>query len=262
MSARGSSSTRRCRPTPPGTISISSACCTRPRASSSPASSTTWASGRCAWRSPTAIRSGASSSPATPPTAIRPTAASASTAAWRTRSISAGSSPRGCRDGAATRCCAPTARSGGRSSTRSPRTSSPRASATTREFYDRYNPNRDRAEFEQAWNARKTDLADRALVYEPGYEGSPVVIGPPGGKTTAHGQHSFKARSGHHLPPQQLSSGRNVFEELGPRLHAAGLRRGRRRGAGVRAGGARARRAAQGGARQLRRRARRNTRRA
>jgi hypothetical protein len=84
------------------------------------------------------------------------------------------------------------------------------------DFYMRHNPNRDRAEFEKAWNARNTDLADRAMVYEPGYEGSPVVVGPPGGKTTAHGQHSLKARSGHHLPPQLLSSGHNVFEELGP----------------------------------------------
>jgi 2-polyprenyl-6-methoxyphenol hydroxylase-like FAD-dependent oxidoreductase len=83
------------------------------------------------------------------------------------------------------------------------------------DFYTRYNPNRDRAEFEKAWNARQTELAERAQVYEPGYEGSPVVAGPPGGKTTAHGQHTFKARSGHHLPPQPLSSGRNVFEELG-----------------------------------------------
>jgi hypothetical protein len=80
----------------------------------------------------------------------------------------------------------------------------------------RYNPSRDRGEFERVWNARQTDIADRAQVYEPGYEGSPVVVGPPGGKTTAHGQHTFKARSGHHLPPQPLSSGRNVFEELGP----------------------------------------------
>jgi 2-polyprenyl-6-methoxyphenol hydroxylase-like FAD-dependent oxidoreductase len=84
------------------------------------------------------------------------------------------------------------------------------------EFYNRHNPGRDRAEFERVWDARNSDLADRALVYEPGYEASPIVVGPPGGKTTAHGQHSFKARSGHHLPPQQLSSGRNVFEELGP----------------------------------------------
>jgi hypothetical protein len=33
---------------------------------------------------------------------------------------------------------------------------------------------------------------------------------------SASGTHSFKARAGHHLPPQVLSSGRNVFEELGP----------------------------------------------
>ena len=29
------------------------------------------------------------------------------------------------------------------------------------------------------------------------------------------GTHTFKARAGHHLPPQLLSCGRNVFEELG-----------------------------------------------
>ena len=42
-----------------------------------------------------------------------------------------------------------------------------------------------------------------------------MVIGPPGGKSTAHGKHVFKAKTGHHLPPQLLSSGRDVFEELG-----------------------------------------------
>src|SRR6185437_16493296 len=39
--------------------------------------------------------------------------------------------------------------------------------------------------------------------------------GPPGGKTTAHGDHSYESRAGHHLAPQMLSSGKNVFEELG-----------------------------------------------
>ncbi len=53
------------------------------------------------------------------------------------------------------------------------------------------------------------------LTYEPNYEGSPIVFGPPGGVSSAHGSHVFKARAGHHLPPQKLSSGRNVFEELG-----------------------------------------------
>ena len=42
-----------------------------------------------------------------------------------------------------------------------------------------------------------------------------MVIGPPGGVCSAHGTHMLKARAGHHLAPQPLSSGRNVFEELG-----------------------------------------------
>ena len=83
------------------------------------------------------------------------------------------------------------------------------------EFLARYNPERDRAEFEQAWAEREGDLGQRVNRYEPNYEASPVVIGPPGGTTSAHGDHSFKARAGHHLAPQPLSSGRNVFEELG-----------------------------------------------
>ena len=53
------------------------------------------------------------------------------------------------------------------------------------------------------------------LTYEPHYEGSPIVFGPPGGVSSAHGSHTFKARAGHHLPPQASQSGRNVFEELG-----------------------------------------------
>ena len=82
-------------------------------------------------------------------------------------------------------------------------------------FLARYSPARDKAEFEAAWKAQEGDVGNRAQVYEPNYEGSPAVIGPPGGKSTAHGQHVFKARAGHHLPPQTLTSGKNVFEELG-----------------------------------------------
>lgn len=83
------------------------------------------------------------------------------------------------------------------------------------EFFAKHNPARDKADFEQAWEARKTDLPNRAQSYEPNYEGSLVVAGPPGGVTSAHGQHSFKARPGHHLAPQDLSNKRSVFEELG-----------------------------------------------
>jgi hypothetical protein len=51
--------------------------------------------------------------------------------------------------------------------------------------------------------------------FEPNYEGSPIVFGPPGGVTGARGTYMFKARPGHHLAPRRLSSGRNIFEELG-----------------------------------------------
>jgi hypothetical protein len=83
------------------------------------------------------------------------------------------------------------------------------------EFLARYSPARGHVEFEQAWAARESESGNRALSYEPNYEGSAVVFGPPAGVTTAHGKHSLAARAGHHLAPQILSSGRNVYEELG-----------------------------------------------
>lgn len=84
-----------------------------------------------------------------------------------------------------------------------------------REFLERYSPERDRAEFERVWKDSAESAASRALTYEPHYEGSSVVCGSPNGVCSAHGTHTFKARAGHHLPSRALSSGRNVFEELG-----------------------------------------------
>jgi 4-hydroxyisophthalate hydroxylase len=86
---------------------------------------------------------------------------------------------------------------------------------TDAKWLDRYNPERDLAEFEAAWAARKSRAGGSVLTYEPHYEGSSVIDGPPGGKSSAHGTHTFSARAGHHLAPQPLSSGKNVFEELG-----------------------------------------------
>jgi sarcosine oxidase gamma subunit len=40
-------------------------------------------------------------------------------------------------------------------------------------------------------------------------------MGPSDGVCSIHGRMSFKAEAGHHLAPKPLSSGRNVFEELG-----------------------------------------------
>jgi 4-hydroxyisophthalate hydroxylase len=82
-------------------------------------------------------------------------------------------------------------------------------------FLAGYNPARDRAAFERAWKERENDVGTRVQSYEPNYEGSSVVIGPAHGVCSARGTHMLKARAGHHLSPQLLSSGRNVFEELG-----------------------------------------------
>jgi 2-polyprenyl-6-methoxyphenol hydroxylase-like FAD-dependent oxidoreductase len=86
-------------------------------------------------------------------------------------------------------------------------------------FLERHHPDRDRADFEQAWE-RVATASQGARSYEPSYdphyEGSSVVDGPPGSSCSVHGRFSFAAHPGHHLSPQALSSGRNVYEELGP----------------------------------------------
>ncbi len=86
--------------------------------------------------------------------------------------------------------------------------------ARDRAFLERYSPQLDRSEFEQAWDGLTTGEVAPAS-YEPHYEGSPIVWGPAGSACSVHGHHAFKARAGHHLSPALLSSGRNVFEELG-----------------------------------------------
>jgi 4-hydroxyisophthalate hydroxylase len=87
--------------------------------------------------------------------------------------------------------------------------------AGDRAFLERYSPLRDRSEFEQAWGGLTVGEIAPAS-YEPHYEGSPIVWGPAGSTCGVRGHHAFEARAGHHLSPALLSSGRNVFEELGP----------------------------------------------
>jgi hypothetical protein len=82
-------------------------------------------------------------------------------------------------------------------------------------FLDRYDPRRDTAEFEAAWRARETDIGSRFQQYEPHYEGSPVIVGSPGGRSGARGQHAIQARPGHHLSPLPLGAGGNTFDALG-----------------------------------------------
>jgi 4-hydroxyisophthalate hydroxylase len=85
-----------------------------------------------------------------------------------------------------------------------------------RQFLETYSPEKDRTEFERAWNQMSEDAGRQQQSYEPHYEGSPIVLGPINGVCSIHGKYSYEAHAGHHLTPQELSTGRNVFEELGP----------------------------------------------
>jgi 4-hydroxyisophthalate hydroxylase len=83
------------------------------------------------------------------------------------------------------------------------------------ELINRHDPQREPEAFRRDWEELKTGSAPIVLNYEPNYEGSPVIFGPPDGITRARGEYMLKARPGHHLAPRTLSSGRDVFEELG-----------------------------------------------
>ena len=84
-----------------------------------------------------------------------------------------------------------------------------------REVLEQCSPQRDREEFARRFEEVTRGFGQRLRGFEPHYEGSPVVLGPPGGRSSAHGSHTFVARPGHHLPPQPLSCGRDVFDALG-----------------------------------------------
>ena len=84
-----------------------------------------------------------------------------------------------------------------------------------REFFDRCDPEGDPDGFARAWRSHRRAGAARMKAYEPNYEGSPVVAGPPGAVCGARGAHRRAARPGHHLAPAGLSDGRNVFDALG-----------------------------------------------
>jgi 4-hydroxyisophthalate hydroxylase len=84
-----------------------------------------------------------------------------------------------------------------------------------RDFLEAFDPERDRDAFERKWKERQSGARSEVNAFEPNYEGSSIVWGPPGSRCDAVGSHRFAARAGHHLAPQPLTSGRNIFEELG-----------------------------------------------
>ncbi len=83
-----------------------------------------------------------------------------------------------------------------------------------RDFLANFSPERDKSAFELAWTERQSGARSEVSGFEPNYEGSSITA-PAAGHPSAIGAHEFTARPGHHLAPQPLSSGRNVFEELG-----------------------------------------------
>lgn len=87
-----------------------------------------------------------------------------------------------------------------------------------RGFLRDFDPARDRAAFERAWSLRASGTSGEVDAFEPNYRGSSIVAGEEGAVSDAKGPHSFAARPGHHLAPQSLSSGKNVYEELGDGL--------------------------------------------
>jgi 2-polyprenyl-6-methoxyphenol hydroxylase-like FAD-dependent oxidoreductase len=83
------------------------------------------------------------------------------------------------------------------------------------ELINRHDPQRESEAFRRDWAELKTGSGPIVANYEPNYEGSPVLFGPVNGVSRARGTYMIKARAGHHLAPRRLSSGRDVFEELG-----------------------------------------------
>jgi 2-polyprenyl-6-methoxyphenol hydroxylase-like FAD-dependent oxidoreductase len=86
---------------------------------------------------------------------------------------------------------------------------------TDREFLDTHDPARDKAEFEEAWQARARGAVGEVHAFEPNYEGSPVVWGSEGRVSSAMGSHRFDARAGHHLAPAAQPHGKNIYGQLG-----------------------------------------------
>ncbi len=83
-----------------------------------------------------------------------------------------------------------------------------------RDFLAAFDPAVDKAAFEAEWERRRTGALTEVGAFVPHYEGSPLIDGPPGARSGALGVHSLAARPGHHLAPQMLSDGRNVFDAL------------------------------------------------
>ena len=95
-------------------------------------------------------------------------------------------------------------------------------------FLANYQPEKNKTEFEEAWQKRAAGGQSEVQGYVPHYEGSPIVYDSDSIKNSttdtnptarpvkpgAVGIHSHKAYAGAHLSPQVLSHGRNIYSVL------------------------------------------------
>ncbi len=120
-----------------------------------------------------------------------------------------------------------------------------------RAFLERYSPERDRAEFAEAWAGMEAWSKTRRQAYEPHYEGSPVVFGPRDGACGIQGKQSVfrgsRASPGATAPVVGLQRVRGA----GERVNVVGVRRRPARGSRLRRRSGRGAGAAQGGARHF-----------
>ena len=84
-----------------------------------------------------------------------------------------------------------------------------------RAFIEEHDPNQDSVAFAAAWEQRANGDDSMVTQYLPNYAGSRIVWGAPGARSSATGQHSFKATIGHHLAPVAMSDGREFWNKLG-----------------------------------------------
>ena len=88
------------------------------------------------------------------------------------------------------------------------------AISSDRDFLAAHDPSRDPEAFAAAWSLRASGAVGEVHAFEPHYEGSGIVFGPPDGESSAKGAHRHEARAGHHLAPHLMPDGRSVPRSL------------------------------------------------
>ncbi|MBX2835790.1 MAG: FAD-dependent monooxygenase [Gammaproteobacteria bacterium] len=73
--------------------------------------------------------------------------------------------------------------------------------ADFRSFLSDHSPDKDKADFEEAWNARANADDSDVTQFLPNYAGSPIIFGAPGASSSALGVHQLVAQPGYHLAP-------------------------------------------------------------